>query len=316
MPPASNPSPPQPAPRTYAAAHFSLELDDNRNVGLFRSIEGGGIKAEVLTYQHGNGRERWHQLGRPKFEDIKLQVGMSMSEAFYGWIKSFIIGEGVRKNGAIIAADFHYKERARREFKEGLIRELVFPKLEGQDKSAVYMTVGIAVEEIQFKPGEGKDIKPGGVGSQKLWTACNFRFKLDGFEQACARVSKVDSFTLKQDIAEYHHGGKFRAPMKCPTKVDFPQISFYVPEADADPFIAHFHKRGVKGEVPGRLTGMIQTFDADRRDLFTLSFSGADIANVQPDKSDSSSEDIKHVKIDLYTESMEFKYLLKPGTVG
>src|SRR5678815_1158775 len=42
---------------TYAAAHFALELDGQDSVGMFRSIEGGGIKAEVLTYQHGNGHE-------------------------------------------------------------------------------------------------------------------------------------------------------------------------------------------------------------------------------------------------------------------
>ena len=31
--------------RSYAAAHFALELDGKDNVGLFRSIEGGGVKA-------------------------------------------------------------------------------------------------------------------------------------------------------------------------------------------------------------------------------------------------------------------------------
>src|ERR1044071_1985322 len=52
--------PPQgkpPQKPTYAAAHFALELDGKGEIGMFRSIEGGGIKAEVLTYQHGNGFE-------------------------------------------------------------------------------------------------------------------------------------------------------------------------------------------------------------------------------------------------------------------
>ena len=305
----STPPTKPPQKTTYAAAHFALELDGAEEVGMFRSIEGGGIKAEVLTYQHGNSHERWHQLGKPKFEDIKLQVGMAMSHPFYQWIKDFIDKKPARKSGAIIAADFHYKERARREFKEALIREIVFPKLDGSDKSAAYMTIGLAVEEIVFKPGEGKELKTGNYNSQKLWTSCNFRFKLDGFESACARVSKVDSFTLKQEIAEYNHGDKFRGTVKCPTRVEFPQISFYVPEADADPFFVHFTKRGINGEVPGRLNGELQTYDSEGHNLFTLSFTGADIANVQPDKSDASSEDVKQVKIDLYTEAMTFEYL-------
>jgi hypothetical protein len=39
-----------------------------------------------------------------------------------------------------------------------------------------------------------------------------------------------------------------------------------------------------------------------------VGFSNADILNIQPDKSDAASEEIKQVKVDLYTESMAFTY--------
>jgi phage tail-like protein len=295
--------------RTYAAAHFALELDGKDEVGLFRSVEGGDLKTDVMTYQNGANYDRWRQLGKPKFGDIKVQIGMSMSKPFYDWLANFFDGKAERKNGAIVAADFYYKERARREFTQAMIKEMTFPKLDGQDKNPTYMSIAMAVEGIVFKKGEGRQVNPpAGFNQQKLWTASNFRFRLDGFEAPCRRVSKIDSFTVKQNIVEYH-AGSMRAPIKTPSQIDFPQISFYVPEADAQPFMDHFTKRGVNGEVPGRLTGMIQTFDNDNRDLFTLSFYGADICNVQPDKSDSASEEIKQVKIDLYTESMKFEYL-------
>ena len=110
MPPANVPN------RTYAAAHFALELDGKDGVGLFRSVEGGGVRTDVMTYSINGGKqyERWRQLGKPKFEDIKLQVGMAMSGAFINWIRDFIAGNAARKNGAIVAADFYYNERARR----------------------------------------------------------------------------------------------------------------------------------------------------------------------------------------------------------
>jgi len=294
--------------RSYAAAHFALELDGKDEVGLFKSIEGGSIKTDVMTYQHGVGFDRWRQLGKPKFEDLKLQVGMSMSQPFYTWIQGFFDKKVERKTGAIVAADFYYNERARREFKEALIREIAFPKLDGTDKSAVYMNVTVAVEDIVFKPGGGKPLaKPVGLEKQKIWTANNFRFKLDGFEQQCSRVSKVDAFTVKQNIIEHHIGG-FRAAIKCSSQVEYPNITFYVPEVDAQKFLDHYKKRGVDGEVPGRLTGMIQTFDNEKKDLFTLNFEGADIISVTPDKADAGSEEIKHVKIELYTEKMTFQY--------
>lgn len=298
-------------PRPYAAAHFAFELDGKDEVGLFKSIEGGSIKTDVMTYQHGAGFDRWRQLGKPKFEDLKLQVGLSMSKPFFDWLEGFFKRRVERKTGAILAADFTFAEQVRREFKEALIKEVVFPKLEGQDKNPVYMNVSLAVEDMVFIKGSGRRItKPTGFDEQKLWTANNFRLKLDGFEKPCEAVAKIDSFTIKQNIVEHHVGG-FRAPIKTSTQVEFPNITFYIPEPEGLPFYDHFHKRGVRGEVPGRLTGMIQTFDGDsenKKVLFTLSFSGADIVGVVPDKLDAGTEEIKVVKVEIYTESMEFKY--------
>jgi phage tail-like protein len=298
-------------PRTYAAAHFALELDNKRDVGLFKSIEGGGIKADVMTYQHGGEYRRWRSLGKQKYEDIKVQVGMSMSPPFYDWIKTFFAGEGQRKNGAIVAADFYYNERARREFKEALIKELTFPKLDGGDKSAAYMSVGIAVEDIAFKPGGGQKLaqSPGTEG-QKLWSANNFRFRLDGYEQACRRTTKVDSFTIKQTIVEHHVGGR-QSAIKLPSQIEFPNLAFYVPESDAQPFFDHHTRRAMqpKREIKqGGGTGAIEVFDQDGKTIFGLEFYGAEIFNVAPDKADASSEDIKLVKVELYTETMTFSY--------
>ena len=261
-----------------------------------------------MTYQMGPNYDRWRQLGKPKFEDIKLQVGMAMSQPFYAWIADFFDGKANRKTGAIVAADFYYKERARREFKEAMIKELSFPKLDGSDKNPAYMTVGFSVEDIVFKKGGGQKLAPPqGFDKQKHWTARNFRFKVDGFEAPCKRVSKIDAFTVKQNVIEYHAGGQ-RAPVKTPSPIEFPNITFYLPEADAQPFHDHAKKRIADGEVPGRLTGSLETYDADKKTLFTLSYSGADVIGVTPDRSDSTSEEIKLCKVELYTEKMTFAY--------
>jgi phage tail-like protein len=295
-------------PRAYAAAHFGLELDGSENVGLFRSIEGGGVRADVMTYQNGGDYLRMRQLGKAKFEDIKVQVGMAMSKGFYDWIENFFEGNAVRKNGAIVAADFYYNERARREFKNAIIKELTFPKLDASDKNAAYMSIAFAPETIEFKAGSAQKMpQPKGFDSQKLWTACNFSFVLDGFGDACRRISKIDSFTVKQNVIEYHSGGE-RWPTKHPSGVEFPNIAFYLPEADAQKFVDELDKRVVKGLPAARLGGHIQTFDAERRELFLLTFKGADVLSVTPDRSDSTTEDIKQVKVEICTNGMTFEY--------
>ena len=297
--------------RSYAAAHFSLELDGKKDVGLFRSIEGGGVRADVMSYQQGGNYDRWKQLGKPKFEDIKLQVGMTMSGPFYSWIKAFFNGEAVRKTGAIVAADFYYNERARRAFSDAMIHELTFPQLDGGNKNAAYMNVSLAVEDIKFLPpmANQKVIDMKGMEGAKLWTSCNFRLHLEDMPDACRNVSKIDSFTIKQNVIEYHMGG-YRAPTKTPSQVEFPNLTFYLPESDAQPFFDRAAKRIVGGEVRPAATmhGHIQTYDNSGSPLFTVEFFGGDIFSVSPDKSDSSSEEIKQVKVEMYIERMEFDY--------
>jgi len=218
--------------KPYAAAHFALELDGRNDIGLFRSIEGGGVKADVMTYQYGHSYEKWRTIGKPKFEDMKVQVGMAMSKPFYDWIEKFFEGNAERKNGAIVAADFDYNERARREFTNAMIRELTFPKLEGKDPQPIFMSLALAVEGMTFTPGRGSKIAQGqGAAKQKDWRGNKFRIGIDGFEEACRNCTKIDSFTIKQNIIEHHMGG-FRGPIKCPSQMDFPSITFYVPEVD------------------------------------------------------------------------------------
>ncbi|MBA3464341.1 MAG: phage tail protein [Deltaproteobacteria bacterium] len=304
--------------RAYSAAHFALELDQKQDVGLFRSIEGGGVKADVMNYQMGGNYERWRQLGKQKYEDIKLQVGMAMSKPFYDWIKDFFVGKANRKTGAIIACDFHYKMRARREFSEAMIKELTFPKLDAQDKNAAYMNIAMAVEDIKFLPGNGQKLEPPkGMEGQKLWTSCNFRFELDGYADACRRVTKVDAFTIKQNVVEYHAGGR-QSPTKTPSSIEYPQLSFYLPEADAQPLIDHFNKRAMvenreqiqkNQQTPqAKHTGQIVTYDNAMRPLFTVEFFEAEIVAITPDKADAGSEEIKQVKVDVLTEWMTFSY--------
>jgi hypothetical protein len=120
-------------------------------------------------------------------------------------------------------------------------------------------------------------------------------------------VSKIDSFTVKQNIIEHNMGG-MRGSIKTPSPIEFPNLTFYLPESDAQPLADHAMKRITRGEIPGRLSGALETYDHDHRTLATLEFFGADVVSVTPDRSDSTSEEIKLVKVEIYTESMKFTY--------
>jgi phage tail-like protein len=297
--------------RAYAAAHFALELDGKQDVGLFKSVEGGGVKTDLVKYQVGGDHKTSFRLGKPKFDDLKVQVGMAMSKPFYEWVSAFFRGKPERKSGAIVAADFYYKERARREFFEAMISEVVFPKLDGADKGGAYMGVTISPERLEYKQPSGAEIKQAErVDKQKLWAACNFGFTLKGFEQACQRVTKVDSFTIKQKPVEHWVGGS-RTPVKTPGRIEYPNLVFYLPESESWALVDYHQKRTIRGGVqdPTRLDGQLTTYDNGGAELFTIDLLGCEIFAVTHDKSDASSEEIKQVKVEICVEEMSFAYL-------
>ena len=134
--------------------------------------------------------------------------------------------------------------------------------------------------------------------------------------QGSRRCTKIDAFTIKQNIVEYHAGG-FKTAQKLPTVVEFPNLVFYIPEPDCEPFIKHMQKRvgfggSGNGEVrdPNSIHGQIEVFDTDEKKhvMFTLEFFGGDIVSVTPDKSDADSNEAKLVKVEMYTERMTFNY--------
>lgn len=309
MPPQFPPTPGAPVNRAYSAAHFLLELDGSHIAGFFRSAEGGGVKSDIMTYEMGPIMDQWRQMGKPKYEDLKIQVGMSMSDQFYAWISSFFAGRVERRNGAVLAADFHYNERARREMFDMLISEVSIPKFDASDRAPCYMGVHLVPERVRFEPGRGIPIAPQVQMRQKLWTPNRFIFSIDGFEQATRRVTKIDGFSIKQEVMEYR-SGRMRDPMRIPGRIEFPNLTFYLPESDAQPIIDHFTRRVIEGQPPPatRLSGSITALDSDSAPLCTISLYGIDIASIGPDKSDSTSQEIKQVRVDITVERMEFAY--------
>jgi phage tail-like protein len=300
--------------RAYSAGHFALELDQSEIAGFVRSVEGGGVKSEVLTYHMGSNADQWKQLATPRYEDIKMQVGMSMSKTFYDWIASFFAGKVVRKNGAILAADFHYLERARREIADVLVSEVTIPKFDASDRSPCYMGVTLVPERVRFAPGSMRPLAPTiSAASQKLWTPNHFALVIGPFAHATRRVTKIDSFTIKQQILEYRSGNQLDS-VRVPSRVVFPNLTFYLPEADARPLIDHFTRRVIDGKpAPAtRIDGAITALDAVGLPLCIISLYGIDIASLGPDKSDSTSQDIKQVKVEIAVERMNFEYARSP----
>lgn len=64
-----------------------------------------------------------------------------------------------------------------------------------------------------------------------------FDFDLDSASgNVRAHVVKIDSFAIKQQLGTYDRLEGSREPLRVPGHLEFPQITFYIPEQDAQVF--------------------------------------------------------------------------------
>src|SRR5687768_13133554 len=134
---------------SYGAGKYAIELD-GMIVGWLLGAEGGNAVAEVVTERAGPDLIARKQIAGVKYEDFTLQCGTGMSKAFYNWIKESFDHKQSRKSGAIIAADYDYKEISRHTFTNALISEIGFPALDASSKDAARMTLKLAPETTRI----------------------------------------------------------------------------------------------------------------------------------------------------------------------
>lgn len=296
--------------RTFAAARFILELD-GQNVGVLHSVDGGHFKSEAIGEQVGSEGLVTRFPGRQKFDDFTIQLGASMTPGFWKWVKASIDNKYQRRNGAVISCDFDGRERGRRTFSNALISEIQFPAPDAKSKNPAMITVKISPEYMQYVRADAavKTRSNLQVTKQKMWVPQNFQFNLDAIPKEVTRhIVKLDAITVKQNIIVNPIGNELW-PRKEVGRIEFPTLSVYVPETYSKSWYQWWDKFVAKGEhIPANeSSGSLVYLASDcTTQLMTLTFKNIGITGITFDKFEAAGEPIRCIKVDLYTESMEF----------
>ena len=316
--------------RPYISGRFVLELDDgggaSQCVGTLQSIEGGNFKSDVVDEKVGANPLVMKYSGRPKFEDVTIQVGMAMAPRFWKWIAKSFNYDAKRCNGALVALDYDNKERWRRTFRGALIKEVTFPTLDGAAKEPAYMQVKFAVEYLKEERGSraayqypAEQEARGEWDKQRLWLPSMFTFRVDNFSPDATETVKIDSFTVKQEVIDCPVGGELEIT-KEPGRIDFPNLSVTIMQRDADPWMEwwddfvrngnHQQTKQKNGHISflGREAGPRGIITAPP--LVTVDIYDIGILGLGPVKHDSKQAALQKVKLDLYCERMD----IDPGT--
>ena len=292
--------------RSYVAGRFMFILDGASN-GFLKQVDGGGIKAEVISEVPQGAVTKKH-ISNVKYEDITVRIGVSQSKAIYDWISASWSGKAVRKNGSIIAADFDYDALSQRDFVNALITETGIPACDGSSKEPAYLTVKFTPETLKSVKAGGK-IDPPPVSKQKNWLPSNFRLTIDGLD--CTKVSKIDSFTIKQAIIR----GDPREPALTPGPLELPTMRITLSQSSAQTWYDYFEDFVIKGNAGdnNEKKGTLEFLGPDLKAVLAqISFSNLGIFSLVPDDGEANSDNAGRVTAELYCESMAIKLVATP----
>jgi hypothetical protein len=292
-----------PAPRSFAAARFALELDGVQ-CGFVRSVEGGALKAEVVKEPLGQGGFVKKHLGAAVVEPLQLQLDLGLNKLVYAWIAEAWEGKPLRRSAAIVETDANLVARRRRQFDHPRLAAVTFPALDGSSKDAALLTVEIDAETVRAQKGAGKDVKAL-AAKAKAWLRSNFRLEIDGLD--CKLVSRIDAFTVRSELAP-DAIGETRDFERKPGAIDFPNLRVTLAESGAQSWLGWQQSFVVEGKNDDgqEKDGKIVLLGANLKDVlgeirfFNLGLFRLADAKQQP------ADAVRRVVADLYCERMEF----------
>jgi len=297
--------------RGYVANKYALDFNGSF-AGWLHSAEGGTPSSEVVTEKLGPDHVSKKHITGVKYDDITVTCGTGMSNQFYQWIADSFAHKYSRRHGAIIRANYNFQEMTRINFKDSLITEVGLPGLDASSKDAAKMSVKWHPETTRMERSYGTTAIKGTYDQkvQKAWLTSNFRINIDGLNDDCARVNKIEALVVKQKNID-NPIGQLRDYEQEPASVEFPNLILTLPESHADNFYKWFENfviKGVSGDDQEK-TGHLDYLSNDlTQTLFTLNFQHLGVFKITQDKMDSGSDSIARVKVEMYCESMDFKW--------
>jgi tail tube protein gp19 len=282
--------------RGFPPGHFLLELD-GAPAGDLKNIQGGGAVADVISDKAGADHIVHKHVGNVRYEDIVLTCGSGLSKAFYDWVDQASGMQGGRKDGAVIVFEGG-KEISRLNWSLGQITEIDFPALDAASNDSFSMTTKISPERTRSVQGAG-----GAAVSmpRKNVLSSSFRLTIDGLEEACRHVSRIEPISIAFKMRSQDLGGIRGYSQSELWNVDSGNLAITLTESKAKGFNDWFQDFVINGnngpdrEKNGRL----------ELGPFSLKFGNLGIFKMTK-PSNPSGAMARKAKVEMYCESIRF----------
>jgi hypothetical protein len=257
--------------------------------GSLKSIEGGGITADVISGTALKGI-RLKRPGPARIEPFTVAWGLPMEQVVCDWIAQTWNNVAAPIDGSITALDHQLNVASERRFVGARILETTIPAVDASSADSALVTVKFQPTSVASTKGSNA-VPAGDVhkAGSRAWRKSNFRLDIDGLD--CTTVMSVDSFTVKQSAAEQ--------------VTEFPNLRINLPEAAAQTWIDWHDSLVIRGNSSDERNGSLVFLSQNMTELRRIDFFNLGIFKIAPEKYEADSGTIRRVTAELYCERME-----------
>ena len=240
--------------------NIALQLEGAKDTTDLLSVEGGQLAPDITLIDTALG-QKVRQLGKPKFEDVRITLDANLSPSLAAWVTDSIAGRGRSRTGSVVIMDDNDRLVQRVGFFDALITEISLPALDAGAKDPAYLTITVSPTRASsagaFAPGtyfKGK-IGP----KQKAWLCSNFRVRFDDLNGGAAMKGKKGLNAVNVKLARM---------MPPPHPLDEADLEFTTRRWNNDPYVEDA-QRILKGDAVDH-TVSVDYLNDDGDLLFTL----------------------------------------------
>ena len=278
---------------------YVLNLNDQ--LTAVTTFEGGDIEGEIETLDRGPQQLALKHISTLRYQPFTIEVGMSMGAVLAGWLKASLDLAPERKDGVVVTTNRDGRAQSYCHFKNTLVEELTIPAMDAASKDAAFFKVRFQPEEIVYAPGDEAIVRAPVDAGAKRWLCSNFRLRIG--DLPCARVSKIDSFTIRQRIVESTVGQLRPGTTKEPVNIEFPNLRVTLAASDVGPWQEWFSAFVIRGENDQghELQGALDFLDPTLKEtLASIEFSQVGIFSLKA----AAGDPLTHRVAELYVEKM------------
>lgn len=295
--------------QSFSAHQYWLYL--NNEPTILQDFEGGNVEGRVVAEDAYISAPPMKSISSLEIAPMVIKTGISMGKNLNEWIQATLEKPNMRRDGYIVSVNSELKATAFYHFHDALITEIRVPALDVNSRDPAFFTIRLDANEITHKheDSDGSNFSDPSNAVQKEWLCSNFRLRVGNLP--CSNVSKIDSFTISQNITP-EVSGDFRVSTRMVTKLKVPNLNITFSGKDIKPWATWFHEFVVEGQnsQEQELSGAIEFLDpSGNKVMASVDLLQVGIFALSEEKDTEEGDRISRYVAELYVEKMGINFI-------